>query len=65
MASLLSLLELVKATNAPTARPRATTIAPIPVAVNATANALAPAAAVFCATPTAVNAFAKPKLRAV
>ncbi len=41
------------------------TAVPAADAVNATANALAPAAAVFCATPTAVNAFAKPKLRAV
>ena len=36
-------------------KPKATTIAPIPVAVNAAANALAPAAAAVSPIPTAIN----------
>ena len=46
-------------------KPKATTIAPIPVAVNAAANALAPAAAAVSPIPTAINDLDKNVLRVV
>jgi hypothetical protein len=45
--------------------PKPTTNAPIPVAVRAAANALAPAAAAVSPIPTATNDFAKAVLRTV
>ena len=48
-----------KVINTATNAPKATTIAPIPVAVKAAANVLAPVAAAASPTPTATNDLAK------